>query len=285
MNDFLQDGKNGGDRFPLSLHHLCALDATPAELIGLAGTMGCAHVCLFTYVPEAARRLYPTVAADDIPMLQSHMAETGVSLCNLEVFPLDGQEDMAGFEAGLKTGAGLGATRATAHIHEADIETATRRFALFCDMAAEHGIIAGLEFNGFSSVKDIATAAAIVRRASRTNGQLVCDVLHLIRSGGEPNDVAAAANLIGYAQISDGPAIIADADRWHEAIRERMLPGEGAFPIVESFRHLHPGTVIEIEVPQGASRRAGVSAEERIRRAVEATRTILAQVQPPETMA
>jgi sugar phosphate isomerase/epimerase len=285
MNDFLKSREDETLRFPLSLHHLCALDATPAELVALASAMGCAHVCLFTHVPEAARRFYTQVTADDIPALRTRMDEAGVSLCNMEVFPLDGREDWAAFETGLKTGAALGATRATAHIHDADTKTAVRRFALFCDMAATHGIIAGLEFNAFSGVKDIITAAAIVRAAGHANGQLVCDMLHLVRSNGTAEDVAAAANLIGYAQISDGPATLADADRWHEAIRERMLPGNGAFPIVDAFRHLRPGTVVEIEVPQTAARKAGVGADERVRGAVEASRAVLSGIKAAEIMA
>ncbi len=249
MNDFLQD-RNEGAGWPLSLHHLCALDVSPAELVTFAAAAGCYRVCLFTYVPDAARRFYPMVQADDVPALADHMRASGVTLCNIEVFPLDGKEDPAAFEEALRVGAALGATRATAHIHDADADTAITRFARFCAMAAQHGIIAGLEFNSFSAVKDIASAATIVQGAGQSNGELVCDMLHLVRSGGTAADVAAVADRIGYAQISDGPATIADADRWPEAIRQRALPGDGDFPIIDIMQSLGRNAVIEIEVPQ-----------------------------------
>lgn len=281
MNDFFLSGDAPRER-PLSLHHLCALEVTPTELISLAAEAGCDHVCLFTHVPEAARHVYPMVRPADVAALGAHMAASGVSLLNLEVFPLDGTEDEARFDAALATGAALGARRATAHVHAADRATAIARFGRFCDLAARHGIVAGLEFNAFSAVRDIGSAAAVVRAAARANGGLVCDMLHLVRSGGTPDDVAAAADLIGYAQICDGPATIAEADRWHEAIRERMLPGSGDFPIVEALRHLAGDAVIEIEVPQTAARKAGTSARERVTRAVAATRAVLRQVDSEE---
>ena len=279
MNDFLED-RDDERGWRLSLHHLCALDVSPAKLVTLAAGAGCRHVCLFTHVPEAARRFYPMVQAHDISALADHMSASGVSLCNLEVFPLDGRDDPSAFEEALRVGAALGATRATAHIHDADIDTATTRFEQFCAMAAHHGIIAGLEFNAFSAVKDILYAASIVQGAGQPNGELVCDTLHLVRSGGTAADVAAVAGLIGYVQISDGPATISNADCWSEAIRQRALPGEGDFPIVEIMQCLGRRAVIEIEVPQDVARKAGVGPEDRVRRAVAATRAVLAKVPP-----
>lgn len=263
-------------RFPLSLHHLNAFDVSHAELIALAGETGCDHVCLFTYVPEAARGLYPVVMPQDVPLLRERLAAARVTLCNLEVFPLDGQEDWPGYDAALATGAALGASRATAHIHGTDDpEVGAARFAAFCDLAAQHGITAGLEFHAFTSVPDIIAAARIVRAAGRANGQLVCDALHLIRNGGGPADVAENADIIGYAQISDGPLARPREQWWREAISERALPGEGEFPLRQIVASLRPGTIIEIEVPQGAARKAGVSARDRIAHVVAASRTLL----------
>jgi sugar phosphate isomerase/epimerase len=264
MNDFLRV------RHPLSLHHLTALDASPAELIAIAGALGCAHVTLFTYVPEAARHVYPVVTAEAVAELRAAFDRSAVSLCNLEVFPLDSNPDWQGFERGLAVGAALGAHKATAHIHDADDSTAEHRLTRFCDMAAAYGIEAGLEFNAFSAVKTLPAAAAIIRATGF--GSLVCDMLHLFRSGGTPQDVASATDLIGYAQLCDGPTTIPDEGRWHEAIRERLPPGDGVFPLREAVEALQPGTILEIEVPQTAARKAGVPPFDRARRAVKAAR-------------
>jgi sugar phosphate isomerase/epimerase len=278
MPDCLESSPGAG-QFPLSLHHLLALDAAPVELIRIAGAFAVPQLCMFTHVPASVADKYPCITPEMIPMLRDAQQASGVTLCNLEVFPLDGSEDRSAFERGLATGAALGATRATVHIHKVpDHETAVARFAAFCDLAGGYGISPGLEFNAFSGVKDIGTATAIVRDADRANGTLLCDMLHLIRNGGGPGDAAAAADIIAYAQISDGPLVRPETEWWHEAIRERALPGEGEFPLVDTLSALRRHTIIDIEVPQTAARKAGVSAHDRIGRAVAATRRLLATI-------
>ena len=258
----------------MSLHHLTALDASPSDLASIAGRLRCDHVTLFTHVPDQARGFYPCVTGDDVPALRDTLARAGVTVCNLEVFPLDRDGDLARFEEGLRVGAALGAPRATVHIHDvADLAAAAERFAAFSTAASGHGIVAGLEFNGFSAVKDIASAAAIVRAAGC--GALVLDVLHLMRNGADLAALGRNADLVGYAQLCDGPLAIDPAEAWREAVRERRLPGDGEFPLAAILSRLGGDIVIEAEIPQAAARKAGVDAFERARRAVEAVRSVL----------
>jgi sugar phosphate isomerase/epimerase len=66
------------------------------------------------------------------------------------------------------------------------------------------------------------------------------------------------------------------ADRqFAEAIGGRLTPGDGALPLGAFTRALPPGTVIGIEVPNTALKDQGISAEERVRRAVAGTRMLL----------
>lgn len=269
MNDFLLADA------PLSLHHLTVLDATPLELIEIAGTLGCDHVCLFTHVPEEGRQMFPSVGRADIPVVRDALASAGVSLCNIEFFPIDGKPDYPAFEEALAVGQALGATKATVHVHGLDDDEAVRWLRDFCDRAAPFGIVPGLEPNAFSAVRSVVHAADIVRRVERENLAMVCDALHLVRSGGMVEDVAEASDLIGYFQICDGPLQIAEDDRWHEAIFERGIPGSGAFPLREVLPLLRPGTVIDVEVPQKVARKAGVDGLGRARQAVDAARSIL----------
>jgi sugar phosphate isomerase/epimerase len=276
MNDFLS-------RQPrLSLHHLTALDASAIELIAIAGRLGCDHVCLFTHVPDPIAQLFPRVGEGDVPAVSAALREAGVSLCNLEVFPLDHDPDWAGFERSLAVGQALGATRATVHIHDIDDREGAAMLARFCDIAAGFGIIAGLEFNGFSAVRTLPQAAAILGAANRPNASLVCDMLHLVRNGCTPADMAAERDRIGYVQLCDGPIERAESEVWHEAIRERGLPGEGEFPLAAALATLRPDTLIDVEVPQHAARKAGVTALDRARRAVEATRKLVTAHMPHE---
>ena len=258
----------------LSLHQLTALDASPLELVAIAGGLEVEFVCLFTHVPEAAAGRYPFVHRADVESLRAALDEHGVRLNNLEVFPLDHAGSGDEFEPALAIGAELGASRATAHVHNiASEQEGIDRFAAFAAQAASHGLIAGLEFNHFSAVTDLGAAARIVCAAGL--GSVVLDTLHLVRSGGTADDVALAAGLIGYAQLSDGPAVMPGNKRWREAVAERLPPGEGDFPLAMLLASLAPATLFEVEVPQSAALNAGVPALDRCRRAVDASRALL----------
>jgi sugar phosphate isomerase/epimerase len=222
------------------------------------------------------------VREDDVPEVAAALRQAGVTLCNLEVFPLDGDPDWSGFERSLAVGRALGATRATVHIHDVDDAQAARLLARFCDMAAGFGIVPGLEFNGFSAVRTLEQAAAIVAAAERENAALVCDMLHLVRNGCDVAGIAAARDRIGYLQICDGPLQRNESEVWHEAIRERGVPGTGQFPIAEALALLRPDTVIDVEVPQHAARKAGEPPIDRARRAVQAARAMVVTHMPHE---
>jgi sugar phosphate isomerase/epimerase len=262
----------------LSLHQLTALDAAPIELVQIAGRLGLAAVCLFTHVPERARHIYPCVGPAEVDALRDAMAAAGITISNLEVFPLDRDDDPGRFDEALAVGAALGATRATVHVHDADLPRAIARFGAFCDRASDYGIAAGLEFNAFSAVTDAGFAETIVREAGRANGRIVADLLHHVRSEGSVEDLARIADLVDFAQLCDGPATIAEDRRWHEAVSERMLPGAGAFPLAALLRTLQEETVIDIECPQKSAAKAGVSAFDRCHAAADAARAVLAGI-------
>lgn len=260
----------------LSLAQLTVLDVEPIELISIAGELACDHVTLFTFVPARARGIYPQVTSEDLPALRSAMRAANVTAANLEIFPLDGAEDWDGFARALEVGASLGATRATFQLHNLDRTEMPERIARFCDLAAVHGIVAGLEFNRFSAVADISSAVGIVREANRSNAAIVLDMLHLARVGDGADKVPQAAGMIKYVQLCDGPLEIADNLRWHEAVHEREIPGLGEFPIVEALKALDPSEIIfDAEVPLGRRREAGVSPLERARLAITGARTVL----------
>lgn len=259
---------------PLSLHQLTALDASPRELIDIARRLRVDSVCLFTHVPEPALGRYPLVDQSEIGELRAVLEGAGVTLENLEVFPLDRNGPREEFESGLAVGAALGATRATAHIHDISNEQeAIDRFGDFAERAARGGIVAGLEFNNFSAVRDIRSGERIVRAAGR--GSLVLDMLHTVRGGATAADVAQAADLVGYAQLCDGAADLPADGRWREAVSERLVPGEGDFPLIDLARPLGTEILFDVEVPQTSARKVGIPPFERARRAVIASRVLL----------
>src|SRR5690606_18207793 len=114
---------------------------------------------------------------------------------------------MEKYRAALALGAKLGARAAIAHIHDSDSYRASKTLRRFADMAAHFGLEVGLEFMPLSpACPDLATAVNLIRAAGANNIKLGIDALHLVRSGGNPAEVAVVdASLIGYIQICDGP--------------------------------------------------------------------------------
>ena len=117
-------------------------------------------------------------------------------------------------------------------------DQAAEAFAGICDMAAEHGLIVHLEFLPFGSIRNLASALAIVEAAGRPNGALTIDSWHFFRSGSSLADLARVPGArIGSVQLSDAPAEPAD-DVLDEAIGGRLPPGRGALDLAALVRTL-----------------------------------------------
>jgi sugar phosphate isomerase/epimerase len=256
----------------LSLHHLTAMSLSPEELVAVAAAAKCQHVCLFTYMPDVVRNRYPVVDGTMAEGLARAFSDSGVSLYNLEVFPLGQDSDWDGMAAGLALGAKLGARHATAHVHEPDEGRAVVMLRRMSDLAGEHGLDLGLEFNSFSATASLSQAMHLIEAARRENLRLIIDMLHFIRSGGQAEQLAAVAELVSYMQLCDGPSEMAAENRWREAIGDRAIPGKGAFPLRDCIARLRGARVMEVEVPSRSAREAGISPLDHVIAAVNGTR-------------
>ena len=260
---------------PLSLHHLTVLDATPLELIDIAADTGCEQVCIFVH-SSAPELNFPVVGEGDLEVTRSRLQARGIEVYNLEFYPIAPEVDFDTYERTLSVGARLGARRATAHIHDPDDDRAHETFSRFCRLAARYDLHVGLEFTAFARVSNLASAVAFIQRANEPNAAVAVDVLHLMRNGGDPAQLAAIdPGLIGYMQICDGPLSVSPEAMIGEAVGERGIPGEGSFPLQAYLRCAPPGVTIDVEVPQSAAMRSGVSPLDRARRAVDATRALM----------
>jgi sugar phosphate isomerase/epimerase len=256
----------------LSLHHLVAPDVPAAELVRIAAELGCAHVCLFTQDPQAPMS-FPVLAEADLAGLRAVMDSCGVTAYGAASFALRPDGAVADFEAGLGRGARLGAVRANARVLDPDEARAIDTFAAFAELAARFGIEAGIEFMGFGTADALPQALRIVRAAGR--GKIAVDALHLVRTGASPADLDPA--LIGYVQLCDGPLQATAADYAREGAFDRLAPGEGAFPLRELLAIVPADQPLSLEVPSERLRLQGLSALDRARRVVAATRRLLAE--------
>ncbi len=265
---------------PLALHHQTALEVSPAELLAIAHELDCQHVCVFAHLPLPDLP-FKAVTADMVPELRARMTATGVTVTNVEFFALTEHVDVESFRPAIELGAQLGGQRLVVISFDTVASRAAENLARTCDLAAEYHMQVGLEFTGHTpGCASLEAAANLIRLAGRPNAGFDVDCLHLVRSGGTPADVAAMpAELFGYSQICDGPDLVVRSDYTAES-RERMVPGEGVFPIAEILDALPAATPIDVEVPSTIGHQRGVPALERARRAVSAARELLDRAKP-----
>jgi sugar phosphate isomerase/epimerase len=114
------------------------------------------------------------------------------------------------------------------------LDDAAEAFAGVCDRAAEHGLLAAIEFlPEMSNIPDAATAMQIVTRAGRANGGICLDCWHHFR-GANDNDMLRAIppERIFAVQFDDGPRQRVDPDYYTDCTRYRDVPGAGEFDLV-----------------------------------------------------
>ncbi|UUZ62826.1 sugar phosphate isomerase/epimerase [Polaromonas sp. P1-6] len=262
----------------LALHQITAMEAGPLDLVSIAAAVGCQQVCIFTHVPVAARLTspFPVVTAQMKPQMLDRLREHHISVGNIEFFPVAEDVPVESYRAALALGAELGARRAVTHIHDLSDARAVQTLGQLADLVAEFGLTLGLEFMGLTpACNSLKRAAWFVEQVARPNAGIAVDALHLVRTGGTPADIAALpAHCYAYAQICDGRGLHVSADYLPEA-RDRMMPGEGDFPLQAIIEALPQATALDVEVPSVRLAQAGVSALERARAAVAKTRALI----------
>ena len=239
----------------LALHQITMMEGGPEALVRFAAEAGLGGVCLFTATPLDARdrEMFPVVSAQAATSFKRLLGERDVKIVNAEYFPVTAEQDVADFLPAINLAAELGAKRLVSHIHDTNRHRAEDKLSKLCHMALDHGLEVGLEFTGFSDgCNSLDNAVALHGRVNQTNLKIAIDALHLFRTGGTLEQVQAVdPAIIGYAQLCDGPDFRLSNDYLEEAMN-RMIPGEGVFPLKELVAWLGPHVDIDIEVPNFA---------------------------------
>ncbi|MCL7466136.1 sugar phosphate isomerase/epimerase [Phaeovulum sp. NW3] len=260
----------------LTLHQLCLRDVAPADLPAIAAQVGLGSVSVFVIPPSAKLDIFPRIPPgqglrDFVAACRGH----GVGVHNIEVFSVAPETEIADFDAALDMGAEIGARRLTALVQDPDRARALDQMCALADAAGARGIAVSVEFMKFSELRNIGAGARFIADSGHPNLTLLVDPLHLFRTGGSVADLAATdPRVIGAAQICDGP-FLAPANAFAEAVEDRGIPGEGAFPLSAFLAALPADCPIDIEVPLKRLADAGVPPVERARRLVAATRALL----------
>lgn len=266
-----------------SLAQLIAPPYAPPQMLRLAQVCGCAAVGLRLLPASPGGFAYPLM--DDAAMRRdtlAALADTGVRVLDLEVVRLGADFAVADVLRFLEVGAQIGAAHVLVAGDDPDEARLTASFAALCDAAAPFKLTADLEFMPWTQVPNLRSAKRIVGAAGRPNGGVLVDALHFARSDSELDELDDLPRAwLHYAQICDGavPGPTSVEGMIHDARFERLLPGEGDIPLRELFARLPHDLAVSIEVPS-QTRAPQLGYEEWARRAVAATRAVLAQRMP-----
>lgn len=116
--------------------------------------------------------------------------------------------------------------------------------------AAVPGLTLVLEFLPIFTIGSLDAAVRVVDEVGAANLAILVDSLHLARSGGSAESLAGRdPSLFPYLQIADaGPDVPSTTELLrHEALHGRLLPGEGALPLVD-FVNAVPDVPLSIEL-------------------------------------
>jgi len=271
---------------PISLAALTVLELTPPEMVTCAAEAGFSHVGIRLLPATPTEPQYDIVG--DTPLLREverRLADTGVKVLDVEIFRLKPDTRVRDYEPAIATAARLGASELLLAGNDPDEARLIDSFAAFCDLAGGYGLGAGLEFMPWTDAKDLIQGAQIVERAGRDNGSVLIDPFHLSRSRSRIEDIATIPpSRFNFMQFCDVPAAIPptmDAIL-AEARGERLFPGDGDVDLVGLLRAVPRDIPLSVEAPTHTLART-VGATERARRALAATKRVLAQLDANST--
>jgi sugar phosphate isomerase/epimerase len=250
-------------------------EATPAEMVSAAAAAGLDAVGLWIE-PE---RWDPSTTRS----VRQRLADTGLRVLDVEVLVLGPDAPDAALDRIVEIGAELGARYAIAIGMDPDLARTAERFGRLCERAAAGGMRLALEFMRFTAVHTLADALEIVRAAGHPAGSVLIDMLHLVRSGGGPEDLLGIdPDLLPYAQICDAPASSPGEEvglLLNEALNGRLFPGDGALPIEEILARLPAGCPLSCEILSSDLHQRFPEPAARARAVADATREFLAHVE------
>lgn len=229
------------------LDHLSLVNLDALTVIEAAASAGFAAVSLFvTPIP-----ISPTpdlvVEKSARKAVISALRSTGLRAGVIEPFMLDADPNWALLESSAELTAELGGT---VNILGLDPDHARLRESLarMVEICEQAGTPAVIEPYPLSSIRCPGQALEIARALGPEVG-LCIDTLHVIRSGGNWDDVAALPpERIRHVQLNDGP-IEPPHDRVNEAVFDRLLPGEGEFGLKALLPLLPAHATIAVEAP------------------------------------
>ncbi len=264
----------------LGIELLSVYGMSPVDQVMLAAELGCGHISTGLMQLPMNPFDFPGWSLRDDLVLQREMkavlGETGVSISLGEGFGVRAGMEIADRAADLDLMAELGARGVGGVCMEPDLARGLDQFAQLNEMAQQRGMLTTLEFAPMQAVGDLTTALAFVKQIDSPNFRLLIDAMHCCRSGSTPDDIAALdPALIGYFQLCDVPRNPTLPDYMQEAMRARLIPGEGELPLSELLAAIPQDIPVGLEVPNLIAVKCRAELVDHLRRAVSAARALL----------
>ncbi len=253
------------------------VELDPPALVDVAARAGFAAVSLMVQFPASRGPGFPMLGDTAMRQETKHrLDDTGLILFDASTCRLEPDSGIEDFRQALETAAYLGARTVNVNGNDPDASRLRDRFAALCARAAEYGLRIGLEFMMSTQVKTINDALKLIAVSGADNAAVTVDALHLARSGGSPEQVAAlGAAQISYVQLCDGAARVPPEGYAWETATERMLPGEGELPLPALVEAVGPGVLLAVEAPSQRRRAAGIPADAYAAKAMDSLRCLL----------
>jgi sugar phosphate isomerase/epimerase len=147
------------------------------------------------------------------------------------------------------------------------------------DALAPYGVEVGLEYTGFTTIRTLADAIAIVAACGRANVGVCVDVWHHTRSSGAVELAPSVpATVIRCVQLNDGPLVPVDPDYKTDCLRNRLAPGAGEMGVVglvEQIMAMDVDVPWTVEVCRDDEELTGGRGRTHALRCVDAARTVL----------
>jgi sugar phosphate isomerase/epimerase len=137
---------------------------------------------------------------------------------------------------------------------QVDEEQIAEQVAAVSSMMAPFKLQCLLEFLPSSALRSLSAAQRILGMVRSDNTGIICDILHLVRSGSAPSGVGAFdTRLIKSAQINDNQLekILNPSELFDEAMTGRAFLGDGDFPVREFVARLPRSVPIGLEILSG----------------------------------
>jgi sugar phosphate isomerase/epimerase len=261
---------------PLGLGHFTFLSLPPVDLVRLARASGFDFVGL-RFHPVAPGQLHWLPDEADQRELRRIMQGEGIGLYDIETVVIDASLRSGILIPAMDAAAALGARRINTCADRFD--GLADRFAEVCQLAAERGLGVDIECMAWRGIDTPQACLDLIAESGASNAGYLMDALHHVRCGGTVAGIAATdpARIVS-AQICDAPAAAPEgnAARIAEARGQRLIPGEGALPLVDLLGALPGHAVLSVELPSTADGRPPL---ERARAIHRATMTLLEKVQ------